>query len=161
MTESLVLVILVPIIAGILSLLVGLWRANSGWAIALLASVVQFGLAGSVLATVARDGRQTYELGGFAPPAGIEGEGPYLAISPRTPYNRYPLPFASLSAGDGEVAPLTGALDPELGFHYGRVLEAAPSGPVEVVVDAPPQLARHEGYETAFVEMPSVTLGES
>lgn len=72
MTESLVLVILVPIIAGILSLLVGLWRANSGWTIALLASVVQFGLAGSVLATVARDGRQTYELGGFAPPAGIE-----------------------------------------------------------------------------------------
>lgn len=30
-------------------------------------------------------------------PTGIDGSGPYLAVSPRTPYNRYPLPFMSLS----------------------------------------------------------------
>jgi hypothetical protein len=53
---------------------------------------------------------------------------------------------------------LQAALDDELGFHYGRVLDARPEGSIEVTVDAPPQLARHEGYETAFVEMSSVTL---
>jgi hypothetical protein len=96
-----------------------------------------------------------------SPPAGIDGEGPYLAVSARTPYNRFPLPFASLSAngGTGEAEPLLPAIDPRLGFHYGRILSGQPAPPVEVTVDAPPQLARHEGYETAFVDMPGVTLG--
>jgi hypothetical protein len=90
-----------------------------------------------------------------APPDGVDGNGPYLAISPRTPYNRYPLPFASLSADDES---LSAVVDSAVGFHYGRVLDARPEA-VEVTVDAPPQLARHEGYETAFVDMSPVTLG--
>jgi hypothetical protein len=90
-----------------------------------------------------------------APPDGVDGNGPYLAISPRTPYNRYPLPFASLSADDES---LSAVVDSAVGFHYGRVLDVRPEA-VEVTVDAPPQLARHEGYETAFVDMSPVTLG--
>ncbi len=93
-----------------------------------------------------------------APPTGIDGDGPYLAVSPRTPYNRYPLPFASFSIGPDGETPLVSSIDPDLGFHYGRVLDGEPDT-VRVTVDAPPQLARHEGYETAFVEMDPISLG--
>jgi len=31
-------------------------------------------------------------------PDGVDGSGPYLAVSPRTPYNRYPLPRMTLAA---------------------------------------------------------------
>lgn len=89
----------------------------------------------------------------------------YLAVSPRTPYNRYPLPFTSLSARlarDGEAVfddVLRPALDPDLGYHYGAGVPGLESGDeLAVVVDAPPQVARHEGYETAFVEMPELTM---
>jgi hypothetical protein len=98
-------------------------------------------------------------------PEGVEGEGTYLAVSARTPYNRYPLPFMSLSATlsrDGETAfegDLTGTLHPEIGHHYGAVVDGVRAGDtLRIAVDAPPQVARHEGYETAFVEMDTVEV---
>jgi uncharacterized protein involved in high-affinity Fe2+ transport len=101
------------------------------------------------------------------PPAGLEGDGAYLAVSPRTPYNRFPLPLMSVSARldrggeavfDGECAP---TFDSDLGYHYGAALEdgAVESGDeLTVSVGAPPQVSRHEGYETAFLEFDDVTL---
>ncbi|MFB6219032.1 MAG: iron transporter [Halobacteriaceae archaeon] len=92
------------------------------------------------------------------PPAGVDGER-YLAVSARTPYNRYPLPLMALFGrlGDAFEGALAPALDPELGYHYGAAVDRA-AGELRLVVDAPPQIARHEGYETAFVGMPAVTV---
>jgi hypothetical protein len=54
---------------------------------------------------------------------------------------------------------LPGALDDTLGFHYGASVPDVRAGDtVRVTVDVPPQVARHEGYETAFLGMPPVTL---
>lgn len=95
---------------------------------------------------------------------GNEGES-YLAVSPRTPYNRYVLPLMSLSAtvtrGDKTVYDdvLRATLDADLNAHYGAVVSGIESGDeVTVTVDAPPQLSRHEGYERAFVEMGDVSM---
>ncbi|USZ69813.1 iron transporter (plasmid) [Halorussus salilacus] len=96
-------------------------------------------------------------------PAGVDGE--YLAVSPRTPYNRYPLPFTGLSATvrrGGETV-FDGALDPavspEYGYHYGAAVPGVESGDsLTLTVETPPQISRHEGYETAFVEMPTMEL---
>jgi hypothetical protein len=99
------------------------------------------------------------------PPAGIDAEGTYLALSPRTPYNRYPLPMMSLSAvlsrgGEAVVEDDSRpTLDPGLGYHYGAIVDTVESGDeLELSVTVPPQVARHEGYETAFFDMPSMTL---
>ncbi|MDX1748477.1 MAG: hypothetical protein R3324_21300, partial [Halobacteriales archaeon] len=55
--------------------------------------------------------------------------------------------------------PLQATLDPDLGYHYGAAVPSLSSGDsVTVTVDGPPQVARHEGYEMAFLEMPPVTL---
>jgi hypothetical protein len=93
------------------------------------------------------------------------GAGTYLAVSPRTPYNRYILPAMSLSArvvrGGNTVfdGTLTATLDPALNYHYGKMASSIESGDkIEVTVDAPPQVARHEGYETAFFDMPARTI---
>ncbi len=93
-------------------------------------------------------------------PKGVEESGPYLAVSPRTPYNRYPVPRMSLTATvDGSDAPLSKALHPELGYHYGAVVDGAgEASEVTVTVDSIPTVARHEGYEMAFVDMPPVTV---
>jgi hypothetical protein len=100
-----------------------------------------------------------------APPAGIDGEGAYLAVSMRTPYNRYPLPFSSVSATltrEGSSVldrPLDPTFDPELGYHYGAPVDAVESGDdLSLSVGAPPQLARHEGYETAFFEFDDLSF---
>ncbi|MGM0591800.1 MAG: DUF7350 domain-containing protein [Halobacteriota archaeon] len=95
------------------------------------------------------------------------GETPYLAVSPRTPHNGLVLPGMAVSATvarDGDTAfdgRLTPGLDPEIGFHYGAPVDdlSAEDG-VELVVDTPPLVARHEGYETAFLEMGTVALSE-
>jgi hypothetical protein len=91
--------------------------------------------------------------------------GTYLAVSARTPHNRYVLPAMSLSARvvrGGETVvdgPLQATLDPELNYHYGTTVESIETGDeITLAVDAPPQVARHEGYETAFLDMPSKTL---
>jgi hypothetical protein len=94
------------------------------------------------------------------PPEGIEASGSYLAVSARTPYNRYPLPFMSVSASlvrdgetvfDGECTP---TLDSDLDYHYGAVVDSVrPDDDLTLGFGTPPQIARHEGYETAFLEM--------
>ena len=98
-------------------------------------------------------------------PAGVDGSGTYLAVSARTPYNRYPLPFMGLSGRvvrGGETifeGPLTATLDPTLQYHYGATVESVESGDeLALEVGAPPQIARHEGYETAFRDLPPASI---
>ena len=83
----------------------------------------------------------------------------YLAVSARTPYNRYILPAMSLSGtltrGGQQVfdGPLTPALDPELDYHYGTGVNTVETGDIlELSIETPLQVARHEGYETAFLQ---------
>jgi hypothetical protein len=97
------------------------------------------------------------------PPAGVDGDGRYLAVSARTPYNRMVIPAMGLDASltrDGDVVaegPLTRTLDPDLNYHYGLAVDDAKAGDVfSVSVSMPPQVARHEGYETAFLDMSPV-----
>jgi multicomponent Na+:H+ antiporter subunit D len=72
MSDLLVLAIVAPLFAAVLTLVIGLWWEESGWPVALVGAVVELGLAISIALTVQQDGRQAYDLGGFAPPAGIE-----------------------------------------------------------------------------------------
>jgi len=95
----------------------------------------------------------------------VDGDARYLAVSPRTPYNRGTIPMTNLAfeqVRDGETlasGDLRATLDPELGYHYGASLaDAADGDDLTVRVETPPQAARHAGYETAFLEMPPVTL---
>ena len=103
------------------------------------------------------------------PPAGIDGDGQYIAVSARTRYNRSILPAMGLegvlSRGGEPVyeGAFTPTLDPDLDYHYGAVVDGVESGdelPLRVAVQ--PQTARHEGYETAFGgldgRMPDVTI---
>ncbi|USZ69814.1 iron transporter (plasmid) [Halorussus salilacus] len=89
----------------------------------------------------------------------------YLVVSPRTPHNRFPLPFMSVSATltrDGETAfddSLDAAIGPELGYHYGAEVPPVESGDeLTIAPESPPQISRHEGYETAFMSFEEVTL---
>lgn len=91
------------------------------------------------------------------------GESPYLAVSPRTPHNRVMLPLMALSASverEGETVfdeRLRGTVDPALGFHYGVPVDSLrASDELRIEIDSVPQTARHDGYETAFLEMPAV-----
>ncbi|WP_267641600.1 DUF7350 domain-containing protein [Haloarchaeobius amylolyticus] len=93
------------------------------------------------------------------------GDGTYLAVSARSPYNRMVLPSMALRATvarDGETVfdgDLTPTFDPELHHHYGAAVESIESGDeVTLTPTIPPQAARHEGYETAFVEMAETTF---
>lgn len=95
----------------------------------------------------------------------VDGEGTYLLVSPRTPYNRIPLPMMSLSVAlerDGDViheGALQAAIEPDAGHHYGTEVDDLSSGDeLTIGVDSPPQASRHEGYETAFLEMSDVDL---
>ncbi|AZH26104.1 iron transporter [Haloplanus aerogenes] len=103
------------------------------------------------------------------PPEGVEGDGPYLAVSARTRYNRMVIPAMALSGTltrDGETVydgELARTLDPDLGYHYGAVVDGVESGDeLTLSVTVQPQTARHEGYETAFGGlmdgMPDVTI---
>jgi hypothetical protein len=91
-------------------------------------------------------------------------DGRYLAISPRTPYNHYVIPRIGIDATverDGETVfddSLERVLDPELGYHYGRAVDVQADDQVTLSVTTPAQVARHEGYETAFLEFDDVTL---
>jgi hypothetical protein len=96
--------------------------------------------------------------------AGDEDGDGYLAVSPRTPYNAYPLPFMSLSArvtrGVDEVmvSRLRPTFDPDLGYHYGAVGDVQAGDEVAISVDLGPQIARHEGYETAFFDFEAMSI---
>ncbi|QZX99637.1 iron transporter [Halobaculum rubrum] len=92
-------------------------------------------------------------------PGGIDADGPYLAVSARTPYNRMVIPAMGLEATlsrDGEEVVsggLTRTLDPDLSYHYGAALGDANVESGDDLTLTPtvwPQIARHEGYETAF-----------
>jgi hypothetical protein len=102
-----------------------------------------------------------------SPPEGVDAPAgsSYLAVSARTPYNRMVIPAMALEGTltrDGEAVfdgPLARTLDPDLHYHYGAAVEDVQAGDeLELRVTTPPQVARHEGYETAFVEMPPRTL---
>jgi len=96
---------------------------------------------------------------------GAEGQ-TYLAVSPRTPYNRYPLPNMTMSATierEGETVlddSLTETLDHELDLHHGAVLEELQSGDtITLRVDGGrANVSRHLGYDTAFLDIGEVEL---
>jgi hypothetical protein len=125
-------------------------------------------LPGSVRGTAESDGARLIVTTLDAAPTGVDGDGQYLAVSARTPYNRLVLPAIALSGtitrGSETVfeGPLERTLDPKLGYHYGTVLggdTGVESGDeLALSVGTPPQVARHEGYETAFLDMPDVEL---
>jgi hypothetical protein len=101
----------------------------------------------------------------FVVTAAEDTGGTYVTVSPRTPYNRFVLQLMSLSMRvdrDGTTVfegPLPAAVGPDRGYHYGAVVDALePGDELTVTVDTPPQAARHAGYETAFLEMPDVTV---
>jgi len=84
----------------------------------------------------------------------------YLAVVARTPYNGMLLPAMGLRATlDGTEHRLARTVDSELGYHYGAPVGGVDAGSELVLTTStPPQVARHEGYETAFVEMPPASL---
>jgi hypothetical protein len=96
--------------------------------------------------------------------APLVGDGPYLYVSARTPYNEYVLPAAGFEARvdrDGDTVfdgELTRTLDPELKYHYGAAVDALqPGDEITLSTVTPPQVARHEGYERALLELGEVT----
>ncbi|WP_135535337.1 iron transporter [Halostella pelagica] len=110
--------------------------------------------------TEATSGDAVFQVTAVRDPSFIDGSGTYLAVSPRTPFNRVPLPMMSLSGTverGGEPrfdGALSKAVHPDIGYHYGALLDGIESDDaVTITVDTPPQVSRHEGYETAFVEM--------
>lgn len=96
---------------------------------------------------------------------GTEDGAKRLAVFPRTPYNRIVLPFMSLSATvvrDGQQVfdgLLKQTLDPDVGYHYSATVDGIqPGDDVVISVNTPPQIARHDGYETAFIDMQPVRI---
>ena len=113
-----------------------------------------------------RSGDAVFEVF-VAPSSAVDGrfgDDPYLYVSARTPYNGIVLPMMGLQVAvrsDGEVSEsqLTRTLDPDLGYHYGASVPGISDGDeVTVETTVPPQIARHDGYETAFLEMDAVSL---
>ncbi|NHN47394.1 monovalent cation/H+ antiporter subunit D family protein [Halostella sp. JP-L12] len=72
MSDVPALLVAVPILAGVVALLVGQWRARAAWAVAALASAVQVGMAGLLAARVLGGETVSYEVGNFPAPYGIE-----------------------------------------------------------------------------------------
>jgi hypothetical protein len=93
------------------------------------------------------------------------GDDPYFYISARTPHNGIVLPMMGLDATlrrDGDAvweSTLPSGLDPNLGYHYGASVPGVREGDeVTITTTVPPQVARHDGYETAFLEMGDVSV---
>ena len=78
-----------------------------------------------------------------------------LRVVAMTRYNRYPMPMLSLQAGDVALTPV---IDRRLGYHY-RSATAGDAAAVPLRATLPPQIARHDGYETAFMQLPAVSWG--
>jgi hypothetical protein len=99
-------------------------------------------------------------------PEGVEGSGEYLYVSARTPYNGLVLPAMGLEAvveGNGDTTyegPLVRTFDPDLGYHYGVAIDGTVESGDTVTLEptVPPQVARHEGYERAFLQMDPVEV---
>jgi len=111
-----------------------------------------------------RSGDATFVVAAVEAAPFVEGDDSYLLVSPRTPYNRVPLPMMSLSATlEGGTVPndgrLAAGIEPSAGFHYGAGVDSISAGDeLTITVDSPPQMSRHEGYETAFTDMDPVVL---
>jgi hypothetical protein len=122
-------------------------------------------LPGSVRGSARSDDAEFVATVLDSPPAGVDGSGQYLAVSARTRYNRYVLPAMALAGtvmrGSETVydGSLTRTLHPTLGYHYGAPVETIQSGDdLSLSVETIPQVARHEGYETAFRQFDSLPI---
>jgi|AntRauTorcE11898_2_1112593.scaffolds.fasta_scaffold00030_30 uncharacterized protein involved in high-affinity Fe2+ transport len=92
-------------------------------------------------------------------------DGDYLYVSARTRYNGFVVPMMGVQATvtrDGDTVfedRLTPVVDDEVGYHYGAACESVePGDGVTVAATTPSQVARHEGYERAFRQMPDRTF---
>jgi hypothetical protein len=120
-------------------------------------------LPGQHLGTT-RTGDAVFEV--CAVKSGSETNGSaYLYVSARTPHNRIVLPMMGLEAtlrrGDDVVfdGRLERTLDPDAGYHYGASVPTVAAGDeLTVTPTIPPQVARHDGYETAFLQMNTVSV---
>jgi hypothetical protein len=79
-----------------------------------------------------------------------------LRVVAMTRYNRYPMPMLTLQAGDVALEPV---IDRRLGYHYRSATAVDPAVAVPLRAMLPPQVARHDGYETAFMQLPAVSWG--
>ena len=79
-----------------------------------------------------------------------------LRVVAMTRYNRYPMPMLSLQAGDVALPPV---IDRQLGYHYRSTTAVDAAAAVPLRATLPPQVARHDGYETAFMQLPAVSWG--
>jgi|APHM01.1.fsa_nt_gi hypothetical protein len=125
-------------------------------------------MPGTVLGQSMTDGAQL--LAGVVTGTPLGGDRSYLYVSPRTPYNRFPLPSMSIEttvqgAQSGGSERLTRRLDPEIGYHYGvsvseTAAQSLTSGEatLDISPSLPPQVTRHAGYQTAFIEMDTITI---
>jgi hypothetical protein len=80
------------------------------------------------------------------------GDETYVAVSVRSKHSRFPLAATTLALdGGGDTHQLVPTIDPELGYHYAAAVPGLGDGDALTVrQQAPSQLSRHEGYETAF-----------
>ncbi|WP_311172580.1 DUF7350 domain-containing protein [Halobellus ordinarius] len=115
----------------------------------------------------ARSGDAIFETFAVDPGSvdGRFGSEPYLSVSARTPHNRFVVPMMGLEATlrrEGEIVAesrLQRTLDPEIGYHYGAAVDEVRDGDeLTIATTVPPQVARHDGYETAFLEMDDVSI---
>jgi len=73
MSDLIPLLVAVPIVAAVCALAIGYVDARTAWPIAVLAALVETGMASAVAARVYRRGEALdYAMGGFEPPYGIE-----------------------------------------------------------------------------------------
>ncbi|MGM0397899.1 MAG: monovalent cation/H+ antiporter subunit D family protein [Halobacteriota archaeon] len=70
--NAIVLLVAFPIVAALVPIVLGLLSDRTGWVVAAFISVVQAALALTVFRQVQATGPFSYEVGGFAPPFGIE-----------------------------------------------------------------------------------------
>lgn len=77
---------------------------------------------------------------------------PDLLVTATTPHNGYSIPMLGpVAAVGGTRYRLRSALDPAIGMHYRTELPALDgSESIRLDFPTPPQVVRHEGYETAF-----------
>jgi hypothetical protein len=97
------------------------------------------------------------------------GDHAYLAVTPHTPHNGLVLPNMGLrlvvdgSTQTGFDGILDRTVDPELGYHHGLAIPRArldDASTLALETLTPPQVARHAGYETAFLDVPRVSVAD-
>lgn len=81
-----------------------------------------------------------------------------VIVSPRTPYNHVPLADMAISVTGSIEGELEQTIDPTLGLHYRIAGALDPGDSIALQFDAPPQVSRHAGFETAFLDMEEVEV---